>query len=320
MPFGERNPAPLDLLRQAGVRVLMNPMGRRLTEGELADLIGETDVLIAGTEPITGQVLAAAPRLRLISRVGIGLDSVDLLAARARGIAVAYTPDAPSPAVAELTVGLMLTLLRGIHRANQRVHGGQWQRIMGRRLAETTVGIIGVGRIGRLVAGLVAPFGGRIVAHDIAPDLSIDHVEWTDKTALLERADIVTLHVPLTGRTIGLVGAAELGRMKPQAFLINTSRGGVVDESALAAALRAGTIAGAAVDVFSREPYAGELCGLDNCLMTCHMGSMSEDCRFRMEHEAVLNAIRFLRGETLEQLVPESEYVLRAEGLQQAGR
>lgn len=320
VPFGERNRAPIELLEQSGASISVNPIGRRLTEDELASLVAEVDVLIAGTEPITDRVMAAAPRLRLISRVGVGLDSVDLLAARARGIAVAYTPDAPSPAVAELTVGLILTLLRGIHQANRHVHAGDWRRIMGRRLAEATVGIVGVGRIGRRVAALVAPFGGRILAHDVAPDTSIPGLEWTEMATLLREADVVTLHVPLTGDTLGMIGAAELDQMKGDAFLVNTARGGIVDEVALAAALRARRIAGAAVDVFQSEPYAGELCGLDNCVLTCHMGSMSEDCRFKMEFEAVTNTVRFLCGERLEQLVPESEYAMRSVRLQQAAR
>lgn len=319
VPFGERSRAPITLLEEAKVEFVINPIGHRLTEDELTDLIGDVDILIAGTEPITERVLVAAPRLRLISRVGIGLDNVDLLAARTRGIAVAYTPDAPSPAVAEMTVGLMLTLVRGIHQANARAHRGSWHRIMGRRLAELTVGIIGVGRIGRRVAALVAPFGGRILANDLDPDPSISVVEWVDKTTIVRHADLVTLHVPLTIHTLALIGSAEIEQMKQDAYVVNTSRGGVVDESALAAALRAGRLAGAAIDVFRIEPYAGELCGLENCVLTCHMASMSEDCRFRMEHEAVTNALSFLNGHTLKWLVPESEYALRA-ALQQAGR
>jgi D-3-phosphoglycerate dehydrogenase len=251
-------------------------------------------------------------RLKVISRVGIGLDNVDLIEARARGIAVTYTPDAPSPAVAELTIGLMLSLLRGIHTANPGAHAGKWQRIMGRRLAQVTVGIIGAGRIGGRVVNLLRSFGARILAHDIAPDRSMEGVEWVGLPELLAQADVISIHVPLTARTLGLIGETELAAMKSDAVLINTARGGIVDEAALAGALRARRLGGAAIDVFRVEPYAGELCGLDNCLLTSHMGSMSEDCRYQMEREAVTNAIRFLKGEPLEQLVPDTEYALRA--------
>lgn len=311
-PFAEKNREPLDLLERAGYSYLVNPFGRKITEEDYLTLIPEVDALVAGTEPITARVMAAAPKLKVISRVGIGLDNVDLIEARARGIAVSYTPDAPSPAVAELTIGLMLSLLRGIHVANPGAHAGQWKRIMGRRLNQLTTGIIGVGRIGSRVVNLLRPFGGRILAHDIAPDPSIEGVEWVDRERLLAESDVVSVHVPLTALTQGLIGPAELGAMKRDAVLINTARGGIVDEAALAEALRARRIAAAAIDVFRVEPYAGELCGLDNCLLTSHMGSMSEDCRYRMEYEAVTNAIRYLNGETLEQLVPESEYALRA--------
>jgi D-3-phosphoglycerate dehydrogenase len=311
VPFGQKDPAPLRLLESAGLDYTINPIGRRLTEPELAAMIPGVEWLVAGTEPIGRQVMAAADKLKLISRVGIGLDNVDLLDARRRGIAVAYTPDGPSPAVAELTVGLMLNLLRGIHHAHAGAQAGQWDRIMGRRLSEVTVGVIGVGRIGRRVIDLLAPFGGRILAHDLAPsDVPHPRVEWTDFDRIAAESDVLSIHVPLTGQTRGLVDAAVLRRMKRDAVLVNTARGGIVDEAALAEALRAGEIAGAAVDVFQVEPYAGELTSVKNCLVTCHMGSMSEDCRFRMEYDAVSAVVRFARGESVD-LVPASEYALR---------
>jgi D-3-phosphoglycerate dehydrogenase / 2-oxoglutarate reductase len=311
-PFGQRNRAPLDLLEQERFSYTINTLGRRLKEEELAALLAEADVLIAGTEPITARVIAAAPRLRLISRVGIGLDNVDLLAARARGVAVAYTPDAPSPAVAELTIGLMVALLRGVHLANRQAHDGQWHRIMGRRLSEITVGVIGAGRVGQRVIHLLSAFGGRILANDLITCQVPASVEWVEKERIYREADLITLHVPLTPRTRDLVGREELEMMKRDALIVNTARGGVIDEAALAAALSAKRIAGAAVDVFSVEPYDGPLNRLDNCLITCHMGSMSEDCRLRMEYEAVDHAVRFFRGEPVLQLVPDAEYELRA--------
>ena len=312
VPFGEVDSAALGLLDEAGIEYVINPIGRRLTEAELVSMVPGFDVLIAGTEPITEQVMEAGSRLRLISRVGVGLDNVDLIAARDRGIAVAYTPDGPADAVAELTIGLALSLLRGVYLANTAVRQGVWKRIQGRRLARVTVGVVGVGRIGRRVIRLLSAFGTRILANDLAPVTLDEQVRWVDKPTLYREADLVTLHVPLTRLTRNLVGAKELAMMQPAALLINTCRGGVVSEAALAAALRGGQIAGAAVDTFTEEPYNGELVKLATCLITPHMGSMSADCRLRMEHGAARNAVAFLSGEPLDELVPESEYVLRA--------
>ena len=312
VPFGQVDPAVLGLLDEAGIEYVINPIGRRLTEDELVSLVPGFDVLIAGTEPITKRVMEAAQQLRLISRVGVGLDNVDLREARARGIAVAYTPEGPADAVAELTIGLALSLLRGVHLANTAVRQGVWTRIHGRRLAQVTVGVVGVGRIGHRVIRLLAAFGARILANDLSPVTLDEPVRWVDKPTLYREADLVTLHVPLTRLTRNLVGAEELAMMPAGALLINTCRGGVVDEAALAAALRDGRMAGAAVDTFTHEPYHGELVTVDTCLITAHMGSMSVDCRLRMEDGAARNAVAFLCGEPLDERVPESEYAMQA--------
>jgi D-3-phosphoglycerate dehydrogenase len=256
-----------------------------------------------------------ASPLRLISRVGIGLDSVDLLAARELGIMVSYTPDAPSPAVAELTIGLMVSLLRGIPLADRNMRNGVWYRIFGRRIAECTIGVIGVGRVGKRVVRHLSGFAPRrILANDLAPDVDFGYqynLEWTDKETIYREADIVTLHVPLTYLTHDLITHREIDLMKPTTVLINTARGGIVNERDLANALRSRQIAAAAIDTYLQEPYSGELTTLENCVLTSHMGSMSVDCRFQMELAATEDAIRFLRHEPLQGLVPESEYELR---------
>lgn len=313
VPFGQADRAPLDALERAGLEYVINPLGRRLKPDELRELIRDFTLMVAGTEPITSEVLANAPHLRLIARVGIGLDNVDLGEARRRGIAVSYTPDAPSPAVAELTVGLILSLLRDIPGADRRMHQQVWQRSPGRRISHATIGVIGVGRIGtKLIRHLAGGFPGvTILANDIAPDHAFGAaygVRWVEKDEIYRTADVVTLHVPLSKATRGLVGARELALMPPSSALINTSRGGIVDEGALAQALRTGRIHGAAVDVFEQEPYAGELTTIDRCVLTSHMGSMSADCRAQMEREAVEEVMRFAAGQALVSPVPESEY------------
>ena len=310
-PFGDVDSPPLNLLREAGMRLVVNPLARRLTESELTTFLRDANVLIAGTEPITDQVISSAPQLGLIARVGIGLDNVDLTAARNRGITVTFTPDAPAPAVSELTCGMMLSLLRGIAKADRAVRLGEWQRILGRRLGDLTVGVIGVGRVGRRVIEHLRGFGSHILANDLEPDPTLEtefNINWTSKEQIYEEADIVTLHVPLTQTTRHLIGQVELATMKTDALLVNTSRGPVVDESCLVTALRENQIGGAALDVFEQEPYSGELTTFDNCLLTCHMGSMSRDCRTKMENESVEEVLRYARGESPNQPVP-SDYL-----------
>jgi D-3-phosphoglycerate dehydrogenase len=311
-PFGTVE-SSLKRLQAAGLKYQISPFKRRLTEQELIGLIPSASILIGGTEPITAKAIQAAPGLRLIARVGIGLDNVDLEAARKRGITVTYTPDAPAPAVAELTLGLMIDLLRHVSRADRMMHSKEWNRLLGRRLDGLAVGVVGVGRVGkRVIRILKGGFPGvRILANDIQPDYSFGkqfEVEWIEKPGLLAVSDIITLHLPLTRLTRGLIAERELYAMKSSASIINTSRGEIIDEEALAKALTGGRIAGAAIDVFEQEPYSGALTGIDQCILTCHMGSMSRDCRAAMEAEAVDDVLRFVRGEALRQPVPEAEY------------
>lgn len=319
VPFGEANRLPLELLEAAGVDYELNRLGRRLTEADLVAMIPGVDVLIAGTEPINEVVLDRADRLKLISRVGIGLDSVDLLAAERRNIKVSYTPDAPAPAVAELTFALMLSLLRSVHLANLQLHRQHWHRYMGRRLANVTVGIIGTGRIGARVLRRIPAFGTpRILVNDLKPDLKLVpelKLEWVSKDAIYREADVISVHVPLTPHTRNMIQRSELLQMKPDALLINTSRGGIINEADLAQVMASGHLAGAAIDVFEHEPYAGDLLKIERCLLTAHMGSMSIDCRARMEIEATEEVVRFLSDEPLRSPVPIGEYNVRREGV-----
>jgi D-3-phosphoglycerate dehydrogenase len=305
-PFGTSERS-LWLLQKAGLQYCLNPFGRRLTEHELIELITGASILVAGTEPITARTMDAAPGLRLIARVGIGLDNVDLAAAQERRITVTYTPDAPAPAVAELTVGLMIDLLRHVSRADRMMHSKHWNRLLGRRLDGLTIGVVGVGRVGKRVIRILK--GGfpnvSILANDLKPDHSFGKqfdVKWTEKKDLYVAADIITLHLPLTALTRHLITVREIETMKPSAYVINTSRGEIIDEHALASALSSRRLAGAAIDVFEHEPYSGPLTEIEHCILTCHMGSMSEDCRAAMETEAVEDVLRFMRGEPVKQL------------------
>ena len=318
VPFGDKNRLPIELLEAAGIEYLINPLGRKLKEDELVEMVSDYDVLIAGTELITEKVMNRAGRLKMISRVGIGLDSVDLLAAQRRGIKVSYTPDAPAPAVAELTIGLMLSLLRSVHISNSHMHRGEWHRFFGRRISEVTIGIIGIGRIGGGVLQLLSSFGTpRILLNDIRdrPEVNTGlQREWVTKEEIYRQADVISLHLPLTVQTKNMIKLEQLLQMKSDALLINTSRGGLINEYDLADVLKSGHLGGAAIDVFEHEPYIGALAEVERCLLTSHMGSMSLDCRTRMEIEATEDTVRFLTGQALKGLVPSSEYEARKEG------
>jgi D-3-phosphoglycerate dehydrogenase len=318
-PFALMNQLPLELLKASGIKFLINPLGRKLTEDELTEMVEDFDIIIAGTEPITQKVIENAPNLKLISRVGIGLDSVDLLAAQKNGIKVSYTPDAPAPAVAELTLGLIFSLLRSIHVANSQLHKGQWNRIFGKRLSEITLGIIGVGRIGSRVIRRTKPFGSpRLLVNDINPTKQSDmdfKLEWVSKQTIYEDADIICIHLPLTRHTHNLITKKELLSMKSDAAIINVSRGGIINEKDLYDVLKSGHLIGAAIDVFEKEPYTGALTEIERCILTSHMGSMSVDCRSRMEIEATEEVVRFFKNKSLINEVPQAEYEVQLDQL-----
>jgi len=312
IPFATHNRLPIELLQGAGIDYVINPFNTKISEEQLAELIPDFEILIAGTEPITEKVLSKASRLKLISRVGIGLDNVDLAAAERRGIKVSYTPDAPAPAVAELAVGLMICLLRNIHVANTELHRGDWHRHMGRRIPEVTVGVIGVGRIGGRVLRRLSIFGTpRVLVNDLNPNTKLIpelKLEWVGKEVIYKEADVISLHLPISALTKNMIRAEHLRAMKPDALIINTSRGGIINENDLADVLTTGHLGGAAIDVFEQEPYRGPLANVERCLLTAHMGSMSVDCRSRMEIEATTEAVRYASGQKLTSGVPEMEY------------
>jgi D-3-phosphoglycerate dehydrogenase len=317
VPFAQSNKLPLELLEASGIEYLVNPLNKKLTEDELCEMISDFDIVIAGTEPITKKVMSNARSLKIISRVGIGLDSVDLNEAKKRNIKVTYTPDAPAPAVAELTIGLIFSLLRSIHISNSQLHNCQWNRIFGRRLSEITLGVIGVGRIGSRVIRRTKPFGTpRFLVNDIDPSKAADmdfKLEWASKEKIYQEADIICIHLPLTRHTSNLIKEKDLLSMKKDAAIINVSRGGIVNENDLYTVLKAGHLAGAAIDVFEEEPYVGKLTEIDRCILTAHMGSMSFDCRSRMEIEATEEVVRFYKEQSLLNLVPQAEYDIQSD-------
>ena len=293
--FSLGNFAQAKSLHDAGISIEVNPHGRRLSEDEVAELVA-TDVIaiLAGLEPLTDRVLSNAKSLRVIARCGTGLDSVDLQAASRLGIDVFNTPDAPTQAVAELTIAHMLNSLRHISTTDSNMRSGKWTPTMGSLLATKTVGLIGVGRIGSAVANLAQAFGARVIGFDPVVS-SHNSVELLSLDEVLNQSDIVSLHVPINDQTHHILNASAISRMKPGSIVVNVSRGGLIDESALHDALKSQHLSGAALDCFEDEPYSGPLLQLPGVHVTAHMGSYARETRDLMEVEASTNLVNGLR-------------------------
>ena len=299
--FGAKDTAALAALRDAGYEAVLNPFARTLTEAEITALLAEHRPvgLIAGLEPLTDQVMqGAVAHLQVISRCGTGLDNVDLDAAKRLGIAVLNTPAAPAEAVAELSLGLILALIRNIAAHDQIVHAGAWKKRMGLLLSEITVGIVGLGRVGKRVAAMLRPLGSRVIATDVLPDhdwIAAHGVSLMTLPQVLAAADVVSLHLPYaSGDLFRLMNAERIATMKPGSYLLNTSRGALIDEQAVADALKSGHLAGAAIDTFETEPYTGLLLQAPNLILSPHAGSYARATRNRMELEAAQNLIKGL--------------------------
>ena len=300
--FGRIDRQPLEMLASAGIEYNLNPYERKLQPEETISLLQDIDGLIAGTELLDHNILSQTPKLKVISRCGTGLDNVDLDAAAELGIEVFNTPDAITDAVAELTLGGILNLIRQVGNADRLIRQGGWQKPMGGLLREKTVGIIGLGRVGKALTKLLQPFSVTILAYDIFEDGDFaqqHNVQYCSLEQLLAQADIITVHLSYSGQVWHLLDRSCLELLKPGAFLVNCARGGIIDEDALHELLQEGKLAGAYLDTFEREPYRGPLTTLDNVLLTPHIGSYAAESRLRMEIEAVENLLRFFqKGQT----------------------
>lgn len=295
--FAEFADEPLTLLQESGIEFFTNPHGRRITREEIIELGDEATGIVAGVEPYDREVLNALPRLKCISRCGVGIDSIDLVEAKKRGIVIRNTPDVVIQPVAELTVAMIFDLLRRLSLFTHLMKGRRWEKHPGNLLAGKTAGIIGLGRIGRRVAELLVQLDVTVLGADVSPDTAWAKklgVKIVDMDILLEQSDIVSIHVAASTDTPFMLGGAELSRMKEGAFLVNVSRGNMVDENALYDSLNSGLLAGAALDVFPQEPYSGLLCDLDNVVMTPHVATLTKESRTMMEYEAVRNLLDVL--------------------------
>jgi D-3-phosphoglycerate dehydrogenase len=298
----ERSPAAWDRLSAFASDIVCNPFGKPLTENEILPLLDGVDGWIAGLDNITGKVLENAPEsLKVISRYGVGYERIDLQTAAARGITVTNTPGVNSEAVADLAFGLMLSVARHIPSLDRQVKAGGWPRTTGVELFGKTLGILGLGAIGKGVARRARGFSMRVLAYD--PWMDISYAEQNgivpmELDNLLACSDVVSLHLPWTPQTANLLNAERISRLKPGVILINTARGGLMDEAALLAALEKGRIGGLGMDAFAEEPPGNSpLFRFDNVVATPHAGAHTAEAATNMAMLSVENLIAVLTGQ-----------------------
>jgi D-3-phosphoglycerate dehydrogenase len=298
--FGEKDDEPFAVLTEAGCETRKIGNEKPLSAEELIPFVQDADALIVGNDTVDAQVIQAGKHLRVISRYGVGYDNIDLAAASRRGIVVTNTPDTNTEAVADLAFTLMLSLARQIPAVTGIVQQGKWDRVQGVEFWGKTLGIIGLGRIGKSMVYRAKGFNMKVLCYEKFPDVlfaQLNGVRICELDELLAQSDFISVHVPLLPSTRHLIDAAALSLMKPGAFIVNTARGGVIDESALFEALKSGRIAGAGLDVFEQEPpLSSPLRRLPNCLITPHIGGYTAEAIKRMGVLAAKNVAFTLMG------------------------
>ena len=296
--FGKCGIKPLQILEKTNYELIHNPYGRKLTEKEVIELGGKELIgIVAGVEPLNQKVLNQLPNLKCISRVGVGLDSIDLKHAESMDIKILNTPDGPTRAVAELTIGLAMNLLRCITIADSNLKQKKWKKEIGNLILNKKVGIFGLGRIGKATANLFQNLGACVQGYDLYPDIKYledNNINLVSIEELFKSSEIISIHVPGSKNNNPIINKDELNLMKKNAYLINVSRGGVVEETVLYELLKNNKIAGAALDVFLKEPYEGDFLKLNNVILTPHLGSYALEGKLKMEIDAVNNLINFL--------------------------
>lgn len=306
--YGSQDPSLKTDLEEVVGEVVYNTTGKSLQSEQLQDMLKDVDGMIAGLDDIDARALQAAPDLKVVARYGVGINNVDLDAAAEQGIIVTNTPGANAVSVAELTIGLILNMLRPMLQAVRETKQGDWPRYKGFSLEGKTVGILGLGAIGKETAKRLAGFDCHIFAHDIYRDeafASKYELEYAELEDILTRADIISLHLPLTPETEGLVDQDFITAMKPGAWLVNTARGELIQEDALVQAVKSGHLRGAALDAFRQEPPEKDspLLSMKEILTTPHMGAHSDSAKNAMGRMAMNDCLAVLRGEEPEHRV-----------------
>ena len=298
--FGQNDEKPYKILHENGFNTFKIPVDKPLSAKELIPHIIDADVIIVGNDAVTKEVIEAGKQLKMISRYGVGYDNIDLNEAKRREIIVTNTPNTNDNSVADLTFALILSLARHIPAVVDIVRKQGWQRIMGNEVCNKTLGMIGMGKIARAVVQRAKGFDMKIICCDVKPDLKYGKkfgITYCSLEEVCRQSDIISIHTPLLPETKGLIGKKQLEMMKPTALLINTARGGIIDENALFYALREKTIAGAALDVMLKEPPTGSpLLELDNIIITPHIGGYSSEAVNNMGIIAAKNIVSVIRG------------------------
>lgn len=289
-----------ELLRSAGCEVIFSPRPGPLKDGDLTAALAGMDAVLASVDGYSADILgsAAANQLKIIARWGVGYDSVDVAAATKNGIVVTYTPGLLDEAVADYTFALMLSLARRVHEAHAKIQRGEWISHWGDDVGGKTLGIVGFGRIGKAVARRAAGFNMRVLATTPHPSSENGGVEFVSLEKLLAESDFVSLHAALTPSSRNLIGEPQLRQMKSTAYLINTARGALLDEAALARTLRENRIAGAALDVFATEPLPADspLRTVPNLLLSPHQSSYARETGERVSLAAAQGIVDLANG------------------------
>ena len=285
--FGQSSNEAIDLLRDKRIEVVLNPFGRKMTEDEIIEHIGDADGLLAGLEPLNENVFSRCKNLKAVSRIGIGMDNVDIEAAKKYGIAVSNTPDGPTEAVAEMTLAALLAIEHNLVESNADVHKGIWKKRIGHSISELTILVIGYGRIGRAVSSLLSAMGANVMIYD--KYLPSDSNCTLDEG--LKKADVITIHASGNNE---ILSEKELKQVKNGAVILNSARGKLINETALFNELVSGHVGYYWGDALWEEPYSGPLIGLNNVLLTPHICTYTTKCRLSMEKQAVINLLRDL--------------------------
>ncbi len=296
--FSEFSKSPLNLLKESGYTYSINPLGRRLVREEIIEMGSESSGIIAGVEPYDKYVLDRLPNLFCISRCGVGIDSISVQETKKRGIEIRNTPEVVIQPVVELTVAMIFDLLRKLTYHTHLLKAKRWERKAGHLLKGQKVGILGLGRIGKKMAEVMTRLGTEVYGTDLFPDM-----QWAEKwkvkivplNELLQVSDILSVNLSLAKGNALKLGEDEFRKMKEGSIIVNTSRGQFIDEQALYNALKSGHLNGAALDVFTEEPYMGRLCELNNVVLTPHVATLTKESRIEMELEAVQNLIDFFK-------------------------
>ncbi len=296
--FSEYDSSLIKSLKESGFPVKIHSSGKRITKDELLADAKDAAVIIAGVELYDKEILSALPALKCIVRCGVGVDAIDLAAAKEKGITIVNTPEIPAVSVAELALSMYLSLCRNLRPQANKMGERKWERMEAHLLSGKTLGIIGFGRIGRKIAAFCKPFGVTLLVCDPyinKESIQDAEIELVDKDDLLKKADIVSVHASRIDGGL-IISGDDYAKMKKGSILVNLSRGGMIDEEGLVNALASKHLAGAGLDVFAEEPYKGPICDFENVILTPHSATLTIETRIAMEAECVDKALRFLKG------------------------